>query len=79
MEAEKIIPAVMGRLKTSADRTVRNFEECKDGDNEEVVRKQVVEWCREGIYFMTEPLNRNEKIRAISKIMDEIKNEGQEP
>jgi len=69
----------MGRLKTSADRTTKNFEESKDGDNGKVVREQVVEWCREGVYFMTENLSRNEKIRALSKVMDEIKNEGQEP
>ena len=28
---------------------------------------------------MTEHLSRNEKIRAFSKLMDEIENEGQEP
>jgi len=39
MEAEQIIPAAMGRLKASADHAVRNFEECKDGDNKKVVRK----------------------------------------
>jgi len=76
MEAEQIIPALMGKLKTLADLAVRNFEESKDGDNEEVVRKQVVEWCREGVSIMTENLDRNEKMRSISNVMDEIKNEG---
>ena len=69
----------MARLKTSADRTTRNFEESKEGDDEKVVRNQVVEWCRDGVSTLTEHLDRNEKIRAISQVMDDIQNADKEP
>jgi len=79
MDPHQIIPALMGRLKASADRAVRTVEESKDGDNEEVARGQTVEWIRDAIFILAEPLQKSEKVRAVSKVMDEVKNGDNEP
>jgi len=79
MEPQQIIPALMGRIKASADRAVRNVEENKDGDDGKAARGQTVEWIRDAIFILAEPLQKNEKVRAVSKVMDEVKNGDNEP
>jgi len=49
---------------------VRNFEECKEGDDKKVMRRQVVEWVGLGVSILTEQLDRNEKIIALSKALE---------
>jgi len=69
----------MVRLRTTSDDMLRNIEESKEGDNEKVVRKQIVDWCRLSVYTLTEPLDRNEKIAALSRIIDEVKSGDKAP
>jgi len=76
---EEIIPEALKRLNTTGEDTYRSFEECKEGDNKRVMRRQVVEWIRLAVSILTEQLDRHEKIIALSKVMEELKNEANAP
>ena len=79
MEAEQIIPTAMGRLKVTADDALKYPEESKDGYNGKVVRRLAVEWIRLAVEIVTEPLDKHEKFKILSTVLDELRYDTKAP
>jgi len=79
METEKIIPEAVKKLQKTGEEAVRQFEESKEAGADQVVRGQVVDWISEGVQILTEHLEDHEKVKVLSKVIDEVKLSGQAP
>jgi len=79
MEVEKIIVETVDRLQKSGTEAVNNIEENKEGHGEKVKRGQMVDWCGLGVQILMEPLEDHEKVRALSRVHEKIRNSGRAP
>jgi len=70
MEMEKIIVEAVDRLQKSGRDAVNNIEENKEGNGEKVKRRHMVDWCGLGVQILMEPLEDQEKIRALSRVQE---------